>query len=78
MESVGRGNETSRCVYCGGFYNAGISCTELLKMAPPKCDLYIIDPYMVTLPKGCTGENIHIHSGASRGLEQLKAILKLK
>ena len=33
---------------------------------------------MVTLPKGCTGENIHIHSGASRGLEQLKAILKLK
>lgn len=33
---------------------------------------------MVTLPEGCTGEYIHIQSGASRGLEQLKAILKPK
>ena len=33
---------------------------------------------MVTLPEGCTCEYIHIQSGASRGLEQLKAILKLK
>ena len=40
---------------------------ELLIMIPPKCNLYIIDPSMVTLPKGCTGEYIHIQSGASRG-----------
>lgn len=51
---------------------------ELMKMIRPKCDLYIIDPSMVTLPEGCTGEYIHIQSRASHGLEQLKAILKLK
>lgn len=51
---------------------------ELLKMIPPKCELYIIDPSEVTLPEGCTEEYVHIQSGASRGLEQLKAILKLK
>ena len=51
---------------------------ELLKMIPPKCELYIIDPSEVTLPEGCTKEYIHIQSGASRGLERLKATLKLK
>lgn len=51
---------------------------ELLKMIPQKCELYIIDPSEVTLPEGCTKEYIHIQSGASRGLEQLKATLKLK
>lgn len=51
---------------------------ELLKLISPKCDLYIIDPSMVTLPEGCAGEYIHIQSEASRGLEQLKATLKLK
>ena len=51
---------------------------ELLKMIPPKCKLYIIDPSEVTLPEGCTKEYIHIQSGASRGLEQLKTTLKLK
>ena len=51
---------------------------ELLKMIPSKCELYIIDPSEVTLPEGCTSEYIHIQSGASHGLEQLKAMLKLK
>lgn len=45
---------------------------------PPKCELYIIDSSEVTLPEGCTKEYIYIQSGASRGLEQLKATLKLK
>ena len=51
---------------------------ELLKMIPPKCELYIIDPSEVALPEGCNRECIHIQSGASLGLQQLKATLKLK
>lgn len=51
---------------------------ELLKMISPTCELYVIDPSEVALPEGCPRECIHIQSGASRGLEQLKEIIKLK
>ncbi len=51
---------------------------ELLKMMPPECGLYIIDPGEVALPEGCERTYIHIQSGASYGLEQLKTELKLK
>lgn len=51
---------------------------DLLKMIPPDCDLYVIDPEEVALPEGCNREYIHIRSGASLGLEQLRATLKLK
>lgn len=51
---------------------------ELLKMIPPECGLYIIDPGEVALPEGCERTYIHIQSGASDGLEQLKTELKLK
>lgn len=51
---------------------------DLLKMIPPSCELYIIDPSEVNLPKGCKREYIHIQSSASLGLEQLRATLKLK
>ena len=42
---------------------------ELLKMMPPKCELYIIDHSEVALPEGCTRDYIHIQRRASRGLE---------
>lgn len=51
---------------------------ELLKMIPPECGLYIIDPAEVALPEGCERTYIHIQNGASDGLEQLKTELKLK
>lgn len=51
---------------------------DLLKMISPDCELYVIDPAEVALPEGCNRDYIHIRSGASLGLEQLKAILKFK
>ena len=51
---------------------------DLLKMLPPDCKLYVVDPGNVTLPDGCVKEYVHIQSGASQGLKQLKSTLKLK
>ncbi len=51
---------------------------DLLKMIPSDCELYVIDPEEVALPEGCNREYIHIRSGASLGLQQLKATLQLK
>ncbi len=51
---------------------------DLLKMIPPDCELYVIDPEEVALPEGCNRKYIHIRSGASLGLQQLKATLQLK
>ena len=51
---------------------------DLLKMLPSDCKLYVVDPGNVTLPDGCVKEYVHIQSGASQGLKQLKSTLKLK
>lgn len=51
---------------------------ELLKMLPPQCGLYVIDPSEVSLPDGCTKEFTHIRITASLGLKELKTILKPK
>jgi NAD-dependent deacetylase len=40
--------------------------------------LYVIDPAEVALPRGCDMEHVHIESGATLGLQQLKAILELE
>jgi len=51
---------------------------DLLKMISPDCELYVIDPEKVPPPEDCNRKFIYIRSGASLGLQQLKATLKLK
>lgn len=46
---------------------------KLLKMLPPHCKLYVIDPAEVTLPDGTDREYFHLKSSAGTGLQQLFA-----
>lgn len=49
---------------------------DIIRHTPQGCDIYIIDPEEVRLPKGCHRKFTHIALGASKGLEELITILK--